>query len=78
MMDNKTFPPFSKSLLDVDWRAQGAVTPVKNQGECGASWAFATTGLLEGAGQIETSTLHNLSEQQLLDCNSTNAACYGD
>jgi xylem cysteine proteinase len=63
--------------LDVDWRTKGTVTPVKNQGECGSSWAFATTGLVEGAAQIATGTLHSLSEQEFLDCNTSNAACIG-
>jgi C1A family cysteine protease len=70
-------PALAGNPADQDWRAHGAVTPVKNEGACDASWAFAVTGLVEADNFIRTSTLRNLSEQELVDCTRFGSGCGG-
>ena len=61
----------------IDWRAHNAITAVKSQGECGACWSFAATGVVEGAYAIATGALRSLSEQQLIDCGLAADGCSG-
>jgi len=71
-------PPAPTPVLDdevtKDWTQEGAVLPVKDQGGCGSCWAFAATAPMEAAHFFNTGDLIHLSEQQMVDCDTS---CYG-
>jgi len=62
---------------NIDWRDSGIVTAVKDQGDCGSCWTFATAESVESAWAKATGELVELSEQQILDCTPNPSDCGG-
>jgi len=51
-----------------DWREQGKLTPIKNQGNCGSCWAHSTTATFQDVLALRGQGIVSLSEQYLLNC----------
>ena len=68
-----------KQAQNVDWRTQGVVNPVKDQGQCGSCWAFSANAAFESAAKINGFALYSYSEQELVDCSTAegNEGCNG-
>jgi C1A family cysteine protease len=60
-----------------NWCSQGKCTPVKDQGQCGSCWAFATTENIESVYSIKGRGLPVLAPQQIVDCDSGELGCGG-
>ena len=53
------------------------MNPIRDQGYCGSSWAFSAVTALEGAWFIKYGEMLQFSEQQLVDCSTSNNGCDG-
>jgi len=60
-----------------DWRDKNAVTPVKDQQQCGSCWAFSTTENFESMTFLAGNPIPTLGPQQLVDCDPQSQGCGG-
>ncbi|KAE9548387.1 hypothetical protein FO519_008401 [Halicephalobus sp. NKZ332] len=65
------------SSYSVDLRKQGAVSPVRDQEDCGGCWSFATASTMETSHYQKTGKLLDLAEQQLINCDIKDHGCDG-
>ncbi len=75
---NKLPPPVLLDTEEIfDWRDLNGVTPVTDQQSCGSCWDFAATAAFESAYLIAEGVVLDLSEQQVLSCNTEGGSCDG-
>lgn len=60
-----------------DWRDQGKVPAVRDQGSCGSCWSFGTVAAMESAMLVQAGISADLSEQFLVSCNKDGYSCNG-
>jgi len=77
-MEPKIFQRIPPTFFD--WRvnsSKSVITEVYNQESCGSCWAFSTTEVIESRWAISGQDLVSLSQQQLVDCDTTDFGCGG-
>jgi C1A family cysteine protease len=73
-----TTTPKPATTAQVDYSISPYYPPIRDQGQCGSCWAFASISVLEYQLNKESnSRSYDLSEQQLVDCDYTNSGCDG-
>jgi C1A family cysteine protease len=72
------FSETMRSPKSIDWRFTKAVTPVKNQGQCGSCWAFSATEAIESQMILKSGGKYDftLAPQQVASC-TPNTGTYG-
>ncbi|KAE9548792.1 hypothetical protein FO519_007993 [Halicephalobus sp. NKZ332] len=66
-----------RAATSIDLRTQNAVAPIRNQGNCGGCWSFATATTMETAHFKKTGVLLDLAEQQFINCDKSDSGCNG-
>jgi len=74
----RNFTTNMRNPKSIDWRYTQAVTPVKNQGQCGSCWAFSATEAIESQMILQSGAKYDftLSPQQIASC-TPNSGTYG-
>eukprot|EP00727_Mastigamoeba_balamuthi_P014210 m51a1_g9411 hypothetical protein (915) ;mRNA; r:336243-342515 len=76
LIRKSTLSPVPVAGLPSNWIAP-TVTPVRDQGQCGSCWAFATTAVMESAWFKSTGNMTQFSTQQIVDCDTYSFGCGG-
>ncbi len=68
-----------QSTAGFDWRSKNVVSSIKDQGQCGSCYSFATLAAMESVYAIKKKSTNviNFSPQQIVDCSSGNSGCNG-
>jgi len=72
--------PIDQAPGTFDWcLGKGMCTPIKDQGQCGSCWAFASTENIESVWAIggQANALTPLAPQEIVDCDTGEQGCNG-
>jgi len=67
----------SAAPASLDWSSKGAITAVKDQGQCGSCWAYSATEGIESGLFMVTGQIMDLSDQQIISCDKVDGGCNG-
>ncbi|XP_075162790.1 cathepsin F-like [Haematobia irritans] len=64
-------------LTSSEYKQRTGIIRLERKGQCGSGWAFSVTGNVEDLHDVRTDKLEQYSEQELLDCDTTDSVCNG-
>ena len=73
--EENTKSSFLPEQTHIDWK--GSMSEVRDQGDCGSCWAFATAAAIEGNYNLKYNQTYIFAPQDLIDCDTNDKACDG-